>query len=582
MVSCRGCCSSIVIVLLVTACGVIFILHSLYYVLPYLQDNVGTKETVKRLNPASQRMPSIIICNRQPFSVDGINLVSSSMNNDNTKRYLREWTNGAARDYPEYSPPTAVQNTEAINNINQNLPQTSRKERLQQMAYQCGSVINSCTFNGNTKSGADCCPAVSRFVPTMNGICLAFSDALLVATLNTTLPQLIMTFTIPRNSWYSNESPTHPGIDIYLRETVDDAIRLASDLETPPLVTLRDKQGVRLRVRRENRIDGRRLECGTNTDSAASADTNARTNNKANMLTCAMTAAMTACGCHPLLAENLNYNTTSTSAATQFWSKVNSTTVCTLDQYDQCARRYVETARSENRDEPIPSDLTGRSDLENCRRDNAFPCLRVAYSATPEPYPLPSSYTTSTEYVSRLTIDFASLATFEVLQERAIPLFEMLSNVGYNIALWFAVGHILWTLFAEARDVCCKPVRVGPSHQPVNGSKHLAPASLEPAPETPPPTTAPLVNEVAAPKFSAPPPPASSPPPSAAVSRSVHFTPPPPAAAGAATPAVPSPPATPPSLKDPDSEVVAPVPAPRRQSQSISVDLDEEAAKLRQ
>ncbi|KAF8368272.1 del-3 [Pristionchus pacificus] len=581
MVTCRGCCSAIVIVILLVACGVLFVLHSLYYVQPFL-DSVGTKESIKRVASTSQRVPAIVICNRMPFSADGINGVSSGLNNDNTKRYLREWTNSATRDFPEYTAATAAQNTEAYNNINSNLPQLNRKQRMQQMVYQCQSVVNSCSFNGNSMAAYQCCQAVSLFVPTMNGLCWTYFDSTLLATSNTTLPQFIITFTISRNSWYSTDTPTHPGIDIYLRESADDVIRLASDLDTPPMVTIRDKQGVRLRVKKQNRIDSRRFECGMSADAAMNADNNARINNRANMLMCVLSAAMTACNCHPLLAEMMNYNTNTTNTiATTFSNRVNSTTVCTLDQYDQCARRYVETARSQNKDDPLPSDLTALNELQSCRSNNAFPCLRVVYAADPEPFPLPASYTSSQDYVSRLTVDFASLATFDVLQERSIPLFELLSNIGYNIALWFTVGYILWLIFAQMREGCCKQARVSPMQpQPVNGSRHLAPpeaaklapvvpAAAPPLPEPAPPSAQSLVAE---PKFTPPPPPSSSPPVSAAVSRSVHFTPPPPPAAAAAA-AVPPPP-TPPSLHDPDPEISAPVPAPRRHS--ISLDMGDD------
>ncbi|GMT31104.1 hypothetical protein PFISCL1PPCAC_22401, partial [Pristionchus fissidentatus] len=529
MVSCRGVCSVVVILLLLIACLIAFIFHSLYYILPYLSD-VGTKETIKRIGSTSQRVPAIVICNRMPFSADGINAVSGNLNNDNTKRYLREWTNSVAREYAEYTAPTTAQNTDAYNTINSNLPQSARKQRMQQMVYQCQSVVNSCSFNGVSMSAYQCCQAVSLFVPTMNGLCWTYYDSTLLASSNTTLPQFIMTFTISRNSWYTTETTTHPGIDIYLRESVDDVIRLASDLETPPMVTLKDKQGIRLRVKKQNRIDGRRFECGTSTDSALSADNSARSNNRANMLLCTMNAAMTACNCHPILAELMNYNTNTTDlSASQFSTRVNSTSACTLDQYDQCARRYVETSRSQNSEEPLPNDLSGFNELQNCRSNNAFPCLRVAYAATPEPYNLPPSYTSSQDYVSRLTIDFASLATFEVALERAIPLYDMLSNVGYNIALWFAVGHIIWTICAQIRDIICKPTRIAP--QPVIASRHLAPespAKLAPAPA--PPAAENSQQSAGAVVAPAPPPPApplvASAAAAAAAARSVHFTPP--------------------------------------------------------
>lgn len=120
-------------------------------------------------------------------------------------------------------------------NINSNLPQLNRKQRMQQMVYQCQSVVNSCSFNvssrkwtvnasltlssakrilacmsnpgkntyfetlhlqGNSMAAYQCCQAVSLFVPTMNGLCWTYFDSTLLATSNTTLPQFIITFTV--------------------------------------------------------------------------------------------------------------------------------------------------------------------------------------------------------------------------------------------------------------------------------------------------------------------------------------------------------------------------------------------------
>lgn len=51
-----------------------------------------------------------------------------------------------------------------------------------------------------------------------------------------------------RNSWFSTYVPTHPGVDIYLREDGNDVMRMATELENP--IRLLDKRGVRLQMRK--------------------------------------------------------------------------------------------------------------------------------------------------------------------------------------------------------------------------------------------------------------------------------------------------------------------------------------------
>lgn len=146
--------------------------------------------------------------------------------------------------------------------------------------------------------------------------------------------------------------------------------------------------------------------------------------------------------------------------------RVTQTSVCSVDAYDNCARRYIDLTRIENWEEDIPKDLPGYEDAKKCRNDNQRSCLITSYPGTIEGYDLPEEYRTTQvsckitdyivemfiqvsifqDYVSRLVLEYSTMRTTEILVSKDPNIYELLSFIGYNMALWFTVGHILWYL----------------------------------------------------------------------------------------------------------------------------------------
>lgn len=262
--------------------------------------------------------------------------------------------------------------------------------------------------------------------------------------------QFSITFQMTRNSWFSTFVPNHPGVDVYLREDGRDVMRMATELENP--IRLQDKRGVRLQMRKTKKADIRRTSCGYALGDARRSDEHAFKNNHTNYLMCNMMVAMRYCSCHPLMAELLHYDPNSYR---DFLLRVSQTNVCSVDAYDNCARRYIDLARVENWDEDIPKDLPGYDDVKKCRNDNHRSCLITSYPGTIEGYDLPEEYRATQDYVSRLVLEYSTMRTTEILVSKDPNIYELLSFIGYNMALWFTVGHILWSMFWFATGLCC-------------------------------------------------------------------------------------------------------------------------------
>ncbi|KHJ83925.1 hypothetical protein OESDEN_16368 [Oesophagostomum dentatum] len=323
------------------------------------------------------------------------------------------------------------------------------------MEYTCQNVISSCSYQGVTIQAYECCKNVLYHVPTTNGLCWVFHDRSMTQNSSSANKQFSITFQMSRNSWYTQTTPVHPGLDIFLRENADDVVALANELENP--MRLVDKKGIRLKMHKEKKADTRRGHCGQTLGEAVSADEKAFRNNQTNLLMCTIMVSIQYCQCHPLLAEMIPYDV---QKFRDFSVRVNSTQVCTIEQYEGCTRAYLDTARPSAWTDPIPVSLLGAEELRNCRRDNPYPCALVSYPGRLDIYDLPSAYQTTTDYVSRLVLEYDSTQVTEVLVTKDPNLYELLSYIGYNIATWFAIGHIIWSVYALIRDGLCSSNKV--------------------------------------------------------------------------------------------------------------------------
>ncbi|RCN30414.1 hypothetical protein ANCCAN_23817 [Ancylostoma caninum] len=353
-------------------------------------------------------IPALVICNRMPFSQDGVNSVNGNLRQDPAMRYLLEWTNPSLREDADYVTMSQSYMNQGQTILFQYLPQNIRNHSINQMQYACQSVINSCSY------------------------------------------QVRMLF-MSRNSWYSQQTtPIHPGIDIFLRENTDDVVALVHQLENP--IRLLDKKGIRLRMRKEKKADTRRSHCGQTLGEAVSADRSALENNRTNFLLCTIMVSIHYCECHPLIAEMIpldirNYR--------DFSVRVNSTQVCTVEQYEACSRRYIDITRPSAWTDAIPSDMPGAEEILECRRENSYPCEVTSYRGIIDQYDLPAAYQSTQDYVSRLVLEYSTMRVTEVLVSKDPSLYELLSYIGYNIATWFAIGHIIWSVYVLIRDALC-------------------------------------------------------------------------------------------------------------------------------
>ncbi|TKR63481.1 hypothetical protein L596_027306 [Steinernema carpocapsae] len=70
-------------------------------------------------------------------------------------------------------------------------------------------------------------------------------------------------------------------------------------------------------------------------------------------------------------------------------------------------------------------------------------------------YPLPAEYSSTPDFVSRLSLSFDSLATTEVVLSHDPNLYELLSYIGYNFAFWFCLGFAFWLILSKLTSFCC-------------------------------------------------------------------------------------------------------------------------------
>ncbi|CAJ0593477.1 unnamed protein product [Cylicocyclus nassatus] len=455
--SCKSICNTLLLLFLVISCAVLFILQSLYFIFRNAADT--EKELIKRVDGTPLALPTLIICNRMPFSQDGVNSVSANLRQDQALRYLLEWTNPSMSEDADYMPMTQSYLVQGQTIAFQYLPQNTRNQSLNQMQYACQSVINSCSYQGANVQAYECCNNILYHVPTTHGLCWVYQDRARVQNVSSPIKQFSITFQMSRNSWYSQQiTPTHPGVDVFLRENADDLVSIVNELENP--IRLLDKKGVRLRMHKEKKADSRRGHCGESLGTAVSADQSAFENNQTNLLMCAIMVSIQYCNCHPLIAEMIPYDT---QKFNDFSNRITSTQVCTLEQYESCTKKYVDITRPSAWIDSIPNTLLGAEDIRQCYRDNPYPCAVTSYPGTIDHYDLPAAYQSTQDYVSRLVLEYATMHVTEVLVTKDPTLYELLSYIGYNIATWFAIGHIIWSIYAMIRDAVCTSNKVNPS-----------------------------------------------------------------------------------------------------------------------
>ncbi|VDP06323.1 unnamed protein product [Heligmosomoides polygyrus] len=76
------------------------------------------------------------------------------------------------------------------------------------------------------------------------------------------------------------------------------------------------------------------------------------------------------------------------------------------------------------------------------------------------------------DFVARLVLEYSTTRVTEVLITKDPNLYELLSYIGYNLATWFAIGHIIWQDPCSSVECGCVDgllMRVGRSSGAKNG-----------------------------------------------------------------------------------------------------------------
>ncbi|KAK0428682.1 hypothetical protein QR680_010943 [Steinernema hermaphroditum] len=432
---------------LIVLCFAVWVLHSLYFILRYHE--VSERRDITKVQSDHQVYPKLVICNRLPFSQAGLR--SSPLNDNATIRYLEEWLNPSLSDQADFVPLEGAAMYQAKQLMTQYLATGMTQERITRLLYQCQDLINSCRFGGRLYSSFECCQMMRMNVGTLHGICMVFQNPTLQQTSYNPQDRLELTFQISRNSYAANQLTTHPGIDIYLYSPFSNSdIRMATEL--PPPILLSDKRGVRLNIHREVRSDIRRRECGQGTVDAQNADRWTEDHGQGHFAECVLTSIMANCRCVPTFVKFDGID----QRLSDFYRVVNLTQECTIEQYSNCSKPYMDYVNPKRWNEAVVGrDERLKTAIDKCRQENRLPCQLMDYPGTMDDYPLPAEYSSTPDFVSRLAVSFDSLATTEVVLSREPNLYELLSYIGYNFALWFCMGFAIWLIISKATSLCC-------------------------------------------------------------------------------------------------------------------------------
>uniref|UniRef100_A0AC34G009 Uncharacterized protein n=1 Tax=Panagrolaimus sp. ES5 TaxID=591445 RepID=A0AC34G009_9BILA len=96
--------------------------------------------------------------------------------------------------------------------------------------------------------------------------------------------------------------------------------------------------------------------------------------------------------------------------------------------------------------------------VKNCRSQSHTPCQTIEYPVEIERSSMPREFQTSSDYVSRITVVYSSLEITNISEERDPNFYYLLSYIGYNAALWFAIGHIICNRHGRPRSAKVMPI----------------------------------------------------------------------------------------------------------------------------
>ncbi|KAI6182957.1 Del-3 [Aphelenchoides bicaudatus] len=382
-------------------------------------------------------LPNLIFCNRLPFTQPGLDRLGSAFNQPLVTEYLQNWLNPSLPDSPE----ALVQNTtflqQAELTISQTLLGQSFKERIDSTLATCLEMVSGCSVQGNRMSGIDCCSAhVQSYLPTMSGLCWVFNATSSSQKTFGVYQGIRVDFRISRTNF---EPAQHPGIDVYLLPSHYKPLQVATEL--------RSATSSRLRTKTYSHLE-RPSDCGYTPSDANQAD---QSTDASKWVSCLVKATIKTCKCVPLNVVLWVYRG---DFSGQIISELNATSICTVGEYDRCARAYMDFSQPQQWNSETPNVRPQlKQDVDACKRQHHLPCQTTEYQARPIDYSLTADLQASSDFVSSVSYAFESLEVEDEVRQQSIPLVELASYAGWNLAFWFAVGFIIWIFFTTS---CCR------------------------------------------------------------------------------------------------------------------------------
>ncbi|KAI1713899.1 amiloride-sensitive sodium channel domain-containing protein [Ditylenchus destructor] len=429
-------------------CAMLWTLQSITPFYQYLEND--DKITQKKLSMDQLPLPAVAICSKLPYTQAGLNTFGSAINQDFVLQYMREWLDPSTNQSPDYVTLSSADQKRAENTVIQLLPAAGLKQRLSQLLPKCQDFISSCTYQGQTMSGFECCSNVEPLA-TLNGMCWIFNNES-VQENSIDYPQGIqITFQIPKNSFISNYQSSHPGLEVYLLSPeIRDRVRWATELERA--FHLQDKKSVSVLLQQEIISDLKRpKDCGNSPGDALASD---KAVPNSTYVPCLIDAIVSQCSCVPLVVVLWVLQGAIEST---FLRRFNVSSICTVNEYSRCAQKYMEYARPKLWYYSTPSSYEPlKSSVEKCRRTAQMPCQRTVYHAKDaHERDLPQEYRNTQDFVSRFSLDYDTLVVTDTTISADMDLLGLLTVFGCNLATLFAVGHIIWTLSSCLCDRCC-------------------------------------------------------------------------------------------------------------------------------
>uniref|UniRef100_A0A0N4Z1T0 Recep_L_domain domain-containing protein n=1 Tax=Parastrongyloides trichosuri TaxID=131310 RepID=A0A0N4Z1T0_PARTI len=380
-----------------------------------------------------------MICNNLPFSLAGLghNFINSKLSKLNHKtilKYIGSLLNISSIPYSPYLFSETEKNASEyiINEVLTFSKKGLKKQNLSILfSNSCQDIINSCTINGSIQSSFNCCEKITMNIGTLNGLCLTFNNDILIKNIHLKREGNVgIIFQISRNSFNFNGISTHPGLSIYLIDEKYNDNKL--QIQKSEHYTLNDKKGLKLFLKKNEKINNMKVGCGYSYHNAPTMDAQWE-----SPLECLIEAGIKDCGCHPLISEYFIKNDSYLNDLLQ------NTPICLMDQEYNCFYQYFYYSFERNfYDDQINDGVLKGESISKCLRKYSPTCYKSTYESRKHDYTLTTDYNSTNDFVAEFQISYESLTVHRDIYSYRYDTFYLLSSILYNFAFWFLIP--LW------------------------------------------------------------------------------------------------------------------------------------------